>query len=186
MSDADIEQLAVFMGHTSSVHRGSYRLSNNVFQMAKLSKLLLLMEKGEAANYKGKNLAEIELDMDENLLNDSQWHDEDDEFIYDEESEMNEGIAETKFHSEKSNMEHGLQGNNGHAVIIKDQQQMTKKRVLVPWTEQQKSVTRAFFSKHIQTSKPPKRNECEELIKHHPQLFINKSWDKISVCTKRI
>ncbi|KAI4463010.1 hypothetical protein MML48_4g00011825 [Holotrichia oblita] len=63
MSDNDIEQLSTFMGHTVNVHRGSYRLPDDVFQTAKISKLLLLMEKGEAAQYKGKKLDEINLDM---------------------------------------------------------------------------------------------------------------------------
>ncbi|KAG5867902.1 hypothetical protein JTB14_021183 [Gonioctena quinquepunctata] len=38
------------------------------FQSAKLSKLLLLMEKGGADNYRGKTLEEINLNMEENLL----------------------------------------------------------------------------------------------------------------------
>ena len=44
MSDCDIEQLATFMGHTDRVHRGEYRLPDDVFQTAKICKLLLMME----------------------------------------------------------------------------------------------------------------------------------------------
>ncbi|KAG5881740.1 hypothetical protein JTB14_037527 [Gonioctena quinquepunctata] len=68
MTDSDIEQLATFMGHTTAVHRGSYRLPDDIFQTAKLSKLLLLMEKGGADIYRGKTLEEINLIMKENLL----------------------------------------------------------------------------------------------------------------------
>lgn len=69
MSGNDIEQLATFMGHTSDVHKQVYRLSDDVYQTARISKLLLLMEKGQAAQYKGKTLDKIdinlEIDMDD-------------------------------------------------------------------------------------------------------------------------
>ncbi|KAL3279427.1 hypothetical protein HHI36_016938 [Cryptolaemus montrouzieri] len=54
MSENDIEQLATFMRHTVGVHRGSYRLPNDVYQVAYISKLLLLMEQGGATKFKVK------------------------------------------------------------------------------------------------------------------------------------
>ena len=64
LSEQDLEQLATFMGHTSDIHKTYYRLPNDVYQMAKVSKLLLLNEKGEASKFKGKTLDEIEIDLD--------------------------------------------------------------------------------------------------------------------------
>lgn len=60
MTDNDLEQPATFMGHTTGVHRKSYRLPDDIYQTAKTSKLLLLMEQGSSARYKGKSLDEIE------------------------------------------------------------------------------------------------------------------------------
>ncbi|KAF2895858.1 hypothetical protein ILUMI_10321 [Ignelater luminosus] len=68
MSDNEVEQLASFMGHTMNVHKNSYRLPDDVYQTAKISKLLLLMESGSAGDFKGQALDEIEIDMEENLL----------------------------------------------------------------------------------------------------------------------
>lgn len=68
MSDNDMEQLAGFMSHTLGVHKGSYRLPNDLYQTAKISKLLLLMEQGKAAEFKGKALTDIELDLEEDLM----------------------------------------------------------------------------------------------------------------------
>lgn len=48
MTENDMEQLASFMGHTLGIHRTSYRLPDDVYQTARISKLLILMEKGEA------------------------------------------------------------------------------------------------------------------------------------------
>lgn len=64
LSRQDLEQLADFMGHTADIHKTYYRLPSDVYQMAKVSKLLLLNEKGEASKYRGKNLDDIALDMD--------------------------------------------------------------------------------------------------------------------------
>lgn len=68
MSDNDIEQLANFMGHTSGIHRKSYRLPDDIFQTAKISKLLILMEDGKADAYKGKSLDEIDLNLDDEVV----------------------------------------------------------------------------------------------------------------------
>lgn len=46
-TEGDVEQLANFMGHSKEVHKTFYRLPENVFQVAKVSKFLLMMEKGE-------------------------------------------------------------------------------------------------------------------------------------------
>jgi len=61
-AEGDVEQLANFMGHFKDVHKTFYRLPENVFQVAKVSKFLLMMEKGDAEIYRGKNLDDINVD----------------------------------------------------------------------------------------------------------------------------
>ncbi|KAL3273117.1 hypothetical protein HHI36_014571 [Cryptolaemus montrouzieri] len=68
MNDNDMEQLAKFLGHTLGIHRSSYRFPDEVYQTAKLSKLLILMEKGKAGEFRGKTLDEIYVQLDEDLL----------------------------------------------------------------------------------------------------------------------
>lgn len=68
------------MGHTVGVHKGSYRLPDDIYQTAKVSKLLMLMEKGASSQFKGKNIEDIpieELDLNENLLDLSENEDDD-------------------------------------------------------------------------------------------------------------
>ncbi|GJQ64927.1 hypothetical protein Trydic_g7096 [Trypoxylus dichotomus] len=72
MAGNDSEQLASFMGHTLSVHRSPYRLPDDIYQTAKIfpliiAKLLLLMENGEAEQFKGMELDEINLDLEDLL-----------------------------------------------------------------------------------------------------------------------
>ncbi|CAG5001638.1 unnamed protein product [Parnassius apollo] len=63
LKESDIEQLANFMAHIHAVHRQNYRLPDDVYQTAELSKLLLLMESGKVDSYKGKCLDDINLDL---------------------------------------------------------------------------------------------------------------------------
>lgn len=61
MSENDMEQLASFMSNTMSIHKQNYRLPDYGFQTAKISKLLLLMETGNADMYKVHTLDVISI-----------------------------------------------------------------------------------------------------------------------------
>lgn len=63
MEKNDLEQLAQFMGHTEKSHAEWYRLPNDVYQTAKVSKLLMLCKEGrEIEKFLGKSLSEINFD----------------------------------------------------------------------------------------------------------------------------
>lgn len=76
MSEGDIEQLATFMGHTERVHRSEYRLPDDVYQTAKICKLLLMMESGTAAQWKGMRLEDININMEDDLLSTDARHED--------------------------------------------------------------------------------------------------------------
>lgn len=63
---------------------------------------------------------------------------------------------------------------------------VVKRRVLVPWTAQQKSAALKFFREHIKSKKPPKRHECERLKDEYPELLQNKDWLKIKVFVQNV
>lgn len=60
----ELETLANFMGHDISIHRQYYHLPENTLQLAKCSKLMLLMEKGGVGEQHGKTLDEIEVNLE--------------------------------------------------------------------------------------------------------------------------
>ncbi|CAH1104449.1 unnamed protein product [Psylliodes chrysocephalus] len=66
------------MGHTRKTHEAFYRLPQDIYQTAKVSKLLLAINKGKVSLYKGKNLNEIGLsdiddsDEEKETLNDNE------------------------------------------------------------------------------------------------------------------
>jgi len=62
LKNHEFDQVANFLGHDIRVHREYYRLSQTPTQLAKISKLLLAMEKGSLRNLQGKTLDEIEIE----------------------------------------------------------------------------------------------------------------------------
>lgn len=169
MSENDIEQLSTFMGHTVGVHRGSYRLPDDVFQTAKISKLLLLMEKGTASEYKGKSLDEITVDLDIDFDIDSN----------DDKEPLSQEASSASIIIGKSNMNSDLEPECSNKKV-------RKKRILVPWTEKQKETLRNYFSGHIRRKNAPKKTECDALKEKYPGVFDNRDWLKIKVCVQNL
>ncbi|XP_023312184.1 uncharacterized protein LOC111692412 [Anoplophora glabripennis] len=176
LTENDMEQLSSFMGHTLGVHRSSYRLPDDVYQTAKISKLLLLMEKGEAGQFKGKTLDDININIDEDLL-DMEHNNNDTELLEakDNNEDLDDLLAETIQAAKNSN----LPDLNKESTIEKKTK--FKKRILIPWTEAQKKIVLHYFKENIKAHKPPKRSECEDLKKKHQDLLKNKDWQKIKV-----
>ena len=65
LKDNELDLLAGYMGHDVRIHREFYRLTENTLQLAKVSKLLIMMERGLTSEYKGKSLEEIDFNLDE-------------------------------------------------------------------------------------------------------------------------
>ncbi|CAM4572114.1 unnamed protein product [Leuciscus chuanchicus] len=77
LKNHELDQVADVLGHDIRVHREYYRLPEATTQLAKISKLLLAMEKGSLRSLQGKTLEEI--DIEENLdLTDSNPSDDSD------------------------------------------------------------------------------------------------------------
>ena len=65
LQENELDTLARFMGHDIRVHREYYRLPEETLQVAKISKLLLKMEKGGFGLSAGETLDSLELKDDE-------------------------------------------------------------------------------------------------------------------------
>ena len=65
LKENELDLVAGHMGHDVRIHREFYRLPESSLQLAKVSKILVMMEKGLAGAYKGKSLDEIDISLDE-------------------------------------------------------------------------------------------------------------------------
>lgn len=166
MTENDMEQLASFMGHTLGIHRSSYRLPNDVYQTAKISKLLILMEKGNAGQFRGKSLDEIELDLEEAL----------------DVEQPNDDVLQMRNEMDQEQEEDEIGVSEPSSIKeVPKKKNIREKRVLIPWTDQQKKVVTTYFRSHIASSRPPKKSECYDLISKYPDILKNKNWLKIKV-----
>lgn len=181
MTKDELEQLAKFMGHTEKTHAEFYRLPDDVYQTAKVSKLLLLSSNSVLFNrYKGKPLSEIEID--DSLIEES--GNEEEEEIYPprmlEPQEIHKGDGNEKIPSiSVSNAETSLSN-------VQPNNNQKRKRQLVAWTQTQKQTAEKFFKYHIKNKVPPKKHEILTLMDQNPGLFNNKKWPviKVYVCNK--
>lgn len=59
-SENDLSVLANYLGHTLQTHKNFYRLPDEAIHLAKISKLLEIVDDGKASELKGKSLSELE------------------------------------------------------------------------------------------------------------------------------
>lgn len=162
MEKNDLEQLAAFMGHTEKTHSEFYRLPADIYQTAKVSKILMMAKNNSIEKYKGKTLSEIQID--ENLVEvDS---DQDSDLEYEDQCNSQSASNDYAEPTDELNIQ---------------QNQRKGKRNLIPWTSEQKSLAETFFKNHINNKKPPKKCEVMSLIEKYPNVFSNRSWMVIKV-----
>lgn len=61
LEENESDQLADFLGHDIRIHRQFYRLPQGTLQLARMSKVLLAMERGTVSQFKGMTLDDIEI-----------------------------------------------------------------------------------------------------------------------------
>ncbi|CAH2100588.1 unnamed protein product [Euphydryas editha] len=187
MTENDIEQLSNYMDHTTGVHRQNYRLPDDIIQTAKISKLLILIEDGQADSFRGKSLDEININMDEDLEGERLQREDILDFTESEntlqESDMVADLSTTTAQDPETPHKDNAASTSEPLVDITKKSSSTtkKKRVLVNWTTPQKDLVIKHFIRHIRSKKAPRRHECDALKDLHPELLQNKDWQKIKV-----
>nr|XP_023011705.1 uncharacterized protein LOC111501996 [Leptinotarsa decemlineata] len=163
--NAEMEQIARFMGHTEKTHQEFYRLTEDVYQTAKVAKVLLLMNAGKANELKDKNLNEIHID--EEVID----SDEDDRenvpkkgsFEYDQPPDYEE-TYQSKQISEQ----------NSPKVKLFSVKHSSRSR----WESDEKKSVLQFFKTHIENNVAPKKKECLNFIRTHESFKVN-DWLRI-------
>lgn len=169
-------KLATFIGHTSNIHKQVYRLPDDVYQTAKISKLLMLMARGQAGEFHGKALDEIEINLDDDILEIGE--DSDTEELNNPVRLKNQDFVIEDFEI--------CEPENDRVIDCSDNESKNvafpkKTRTLVAWTEEQKKLTLEFFKFHIHNKIPVKRHNCEEMKFKYAGKFENKTWQQIKV-----
>lgn len=62
MNPGELKWLANHMGHEVNVHEAVYRIHDSTIELAKISRLLMAVDKGVISQFAGKQLDDIHLD----------------------------------------------------------------------------------------------------------------------------
>ncbi|KAL3275245.1 hypothetical protein HHI36_020014 [Cryptolaemus montrouzieri] len=173
MDHTELDQLATFMGHTKDTYEGWYRLPTDVHQTVKISKILLMSENRSIQEFKGRNLDDLNVNVD--IVEDDVTEDEEEIAEFKEEIlEIKEEIAEIQEVDKQTTAEYKW-GN-----IEK------KKRVLRKWTKEEKQAAESYFSEHLRDCRAPKKAEVVHLLDKYPNVFKGRKWEsvKIFICNE--
>nr|XP_022307366.1 uncharacterized protein LOC111113406 [Crassostrea virginica] len=155
LKDNELDILANFLGHDIRTHREYYRLPEESIQVAKMSKLLFALERGEMGLQKGLTLEEVSVGPDEEVEM-LQEDDDDDDDDYEEEDQ----ICEV----------HDVQGSLVEGTVLKEPTSTNEKVVGIPlgkrkpWTEPEKETVAKHFQKYILLKKLPGKREIQKCL----------------------
>ncbi|KAL8576182.1 hypothetical protein ACOMHN_054276 [Nucella lapillus] len=185
LNDHELEQVCGFLGHNVSVHREFYRLPQDTFQLAKVSRLLMAAESGQMARFQGKALEDIQLDQD------LEFHDSEIECDDVSEAEVEAPKSQT---AETEGATHRGRSKQRKKAVKRSQEPSSDEEESVICkrpvnkgkdflTVSQIDLIRCHFKARIDSSAVPRKAECEDFLKKEP-LLQDKSWFKIK-CTVR-
>ncbi|KAG5863048.1 hypothetical protein JTB14_030290 [Gonioctena quinquepunctata] len=175
-SEKDLEQLLKFMGHTLNIHCNVYRLSDSLYQTAKVSKLLLLATEEGVEQYKGMKLDDIDIDLNPMCQENTNFNSI---------SEVIEDIKGSSHVMPRATPEDELYEETVEKSVVecpeKGVVELPKGVIIIrkPWTKQQKQIISNYFSNHIERKQAPKKHEINEFVEKYPKLFTNRKWTSI-------
>ncbi|XP_066920954.1 uncharacterized protein [Clytia hemisphaerica] len=155
LQERELEILAGFLGHDVKIHREYYRLPESTTQVAKVGKLLMLMERGEVGDFAGQTLDNIEMDLNEINSECESDVDSTDESDQSEDEELNE------------NNEDGTttRRTTSREGIAKD------KKLIVEQSE--------CLQEFLLTFSTPGKVDCEKCIKDANGALDEYNWEQI-------
>ncbi|XP_054874448.1 uncharacterized protein LOC118470783 isoform X2 [Amphiprion ocellaris] len=183
MTDTEMDQLANFLGHDIRIHRAFYRLPEKTLQLAKISKVLMALEQGRLAEFHGKNLDEIGIDPDENVLDCdedrctqegscSSAEDEpaDETLPPTERNEMPPPPKRFKPLPSDDNVASGVTSSS------KGKSTRTKK---TPWQQTEVQAVERHMKRFITSFTVPTKSDCEKCLHAEPEALQKRDWKNL-------
>lgn len=186
LRDHELDTLAEFMGHDIRVHREYYRLSEETTQLAKISKLLISVDRGNFTSLKGKNLDQIDV---EDLIEEIEEfecgtdEEEDTSSLFNRNAsdaivcERNIFSEENTEHSEKSPTHSSRTKCKKVKVESNVKKRVTKTRN--PWSFEEKNVTHTYFKEHLRMRILPGKKEIDIFLEKNSDLIGNRKWNNV-------
>ncbi|XP_057206215.1 uncharacterized protein LOC130564266 [Triplophysa rosa] len=202
----ELDQVADFLGHDIRVHREYYRLPEATTQLAKISKLLLAMEKGSLTSLQGKTLEEI--DIEENLdLTDSNPSDDSDAEETDQPTQSEIGlkrarrpVEDSPGTSDRMDADPASEGpspainqksrkkikcssrkEHEQAVILENpaEKKDARRKQKQPWSPTEIAAVMRHFKSHITQGKLATKIDCQQCKNAEHPALSNRSLQNI-------
>ncbi|XP_067242543.1 uncharacterized protein [Chanodichthys erythropterus] len=138
-----------------------YRLPEGTLQLAKMSKVLMAMEKGTLSDFKGKKLDNIEIDPNEQLeaQGDSMSSDEEDY------SDVSQTTAPAETDPPVQSDQSVSQEDQGSSNAPKKK-----------WEDNEVKAVERHMMEFIKTCKFPGKQDCERCIHAEPEALKQRTW----------
>ncbi|XP_029943204.1 uncharacterized protein LOC115385360 isoform X2 [Salarias fasciatus] len=166
LDENECDQLADFLGHDIRIHRQYYRLPQGTLQLARMSKVLLAMEKGTVSQYKGMKLDDIEIDPEEKVPHS---HEEEDD------SSDEEGLSST-------DMEHtnpGFDVSSSEPAPATPPTQEPARKSRRKWEAEEVNAVERHLMKFIETFTVPAKHNCMICLKSEPLALKKRTWTDV-------
>ncbi|XP_056310731.1 uncharacterized protein LOC130222127 [Danio aesculapii] len=191
LKDNEMDDIANFLGHDIRVHRQYYRLPEGTLQLAKISKVLMAMERGQLNYFKGKNLDEIEIDPQEKIQMDSDESDSDTE-ITEKAASPSNSADKSKKSTAGVGQKKTTQPAKGKKVKKRqpmdlEQPDTTKRSSRNPrkkWSTEEIQAVEKTLLTCIKSGRVPGKTQCEECIKSSPAALQGRSWEAVKFYVK--
>lgn len=188
LKENELEALATFMGHDKSVHKEYYRLPEDTMQLAKVSKILLQLEKGKIDRCKGKNLDDLDFADNEAIEEDELSADEDDLDFQDQD----EGPSKTPTTVPQIEcfQEPNMEVESSVNVNIMSKSKKVSTRVVKQsqrkeWSVEEKQAVEMEFRSFFFLNRLPGKAQIESAMKKYP-ILANRPWKQIKYYIKNV
>ncbi|KAK3920892.1 3-isopropylmalate dehydratase large subunit [Frankliniella fusca] len=156
LRENELDAVATFLGHNIDVHRHYYRLQESTLQLAKVSKVLLNMERGKVSSMKGLNLDEITVD---------------------EEVDAEEDVQEAR-EPEPEEKSPTVESSDEDDPSQPLPPPAKKKNVRHQFSHQEITTIRTYFKNQIKSRKAPNQEEVVKFMEQHKNISTP-GWKKI-------
>jgi len=159
MDKHEREWLANHLSHSVAVHDHYYRLPSNAVELAKISKLLLITERGNLHQHQGQSIAALNVD---NLDIEDPDQQQDEEEHQEQESDEDEKPP----------------------AGIEEEEDETPRRLRRQLPEGTRKEILQYFEASISAKKPPNQAECKKYLEEHQSTL---EWTRVkAVINSRI
>ncbi|CAM4574316.1 unnamed protein product [Leuciscus chuanchicus] len=156
------------IGHDIRIHRQFYRLPEGTLQLAKMSRILLALEKRRLADFKGKNLDEIIIDPEENVTVDS---------------DLEESTSNPKECTTVSSPQHTeCEENKLPADPVSKKKRGHIKATA--WNKNEIDAVENHMMRFIKNRKVPGKADCARCLEAEPSALKQREWSALKFYIK--